>query len=265
VGAAADDWDVLELRDVPAHDRAGRPHVATPLPTGADWLLDAARARGHRVARWASQTSPYLRLPADGAALDATLSARFRANLRRRARRLVELHGPLRLERVRGGPGLARAFDDALRLEAAAWKGAAGTAIASDEVLRRRYRALAGAFAARGQLVLAFLRVGAARVASHFALLEDGVYSLFKPGYDPALAAFGPGHLLVHAVAHALVHDGARELDLLGDALPWKREWTSCARTHAFRYVFRPTLRGRLVYLVKQQLLPGLRGHPAVA
>jgi CelD/BcsL family acetyltransferase involved in cellulose biosynthesis len=167
--------------------------------------------------------------------------------------------GPVGLERIDGGPGLDRALDDGFRLEAAGWKGAEGTALAADPALTARYRALAHAFAARGQLALYFLTAGRQRVAFHFALVEDGVYYLLKPGYDPALSHYGLGHLLVDEVARDLAERGVRELDLLGDQAPWKREWTDRVRAHAWRYVFRPTLFGRALHAWKFRVVPALR------
>jgi len=207
--------------------------------------------------------SPYLDLPATTAALDQQLGSKFRGNLRRRAKKLEAEVGPLALERIDGsgihGAALDAALDEGFALEAAGWKGELGTAIACDPTLRRRYRALAHVFAARGQLACYFLRAGDRRVAFHFALVDGATYYLFKPGFDPALATYGLGHLLVDAVARDLIDRGVRELDFLGDDMPWKREWTSELRVHRFRYVFAPTLRGRALAAWKQDLVPRLR------
>jgi CelD/BcsL family acetyltransferase involved in cellulose biosynthesis len=113
-------------------------------------------------------------------------------------------------------------------------------------------------------LALYFLTAGGQRVASHFALVEDGAYYLLKPGYDPTLAQHGLGHLLVFHVARALIAEGVRELDFLGDDLPWKRDWTATRRTHAFRYILRPTLKGRLLHRWKFDVVPALRRDRSV-
>lgn len=238
-------WDALELRDV------------ADGPSGAGLLADAARAAGCIVGDWPAQRSPVLELPSDPAAL--RLDAKFRANLRRRARRLAEDIGPLSLERVTDPAALDAALDEAVRLEAAGWKGAAGTAIAGDPVLVARYRALAHAFAARGALALMFLRAGDRRVAFHFAIEEEGTYYLFKVGSDPRLARYGLGHLLVDAVTRDLIARGARALDFLGDVAEWKREWTETTRATRWLYVFRPTLFGRVLAAWKLRAVPTLK------
>lgn len=251
-------WDLLELRESPI--TSGAP------PSGVERIVHAARARGFLCGEWRSLASPYLPLPRDPAALERGLDAKFRGNLRRRARKLAAEVGPIAIERLTRTAGFAaldRLLDEGLRLEAAGWKGEAGTAIACDPELTSRYRALAHAFHARGELALSFLTVGGKRRAFHLALYQDGIYYLLKPGYDPELASYGPGHLLVYGVARALIEDGARELDLLGDDLPWKRDWTAQLRPHAWRYVIRPSTRGRALYTLKFRLGPALKrlGH----
>jgi CelD/BcsL family acetyltransferase involved in cellulose biosynthesis len=259
-------WDVVELRDVPLESDSD-------AEAGAARLERAAEERRLPTGRWESMRSPRLALPARVEELDKLLDAKFRANLRRRARKLEADVGPIALERVDGSAGRAaidEALADGFALEAAGWKGeaGAGTAIACDPRLGGRYRALAHAFARDGRsrtrdgdgdgLALYFLRVGAARRAFHYALVEDRVYYLFKPGYDPAFAAYGLGHLLVDRVARDLIRRGVRELDFLGDAMEWKREWTAVERPHAWRYLFAPTAFGRALAAWKLRIGPRL-------
>jgi CelD/BcsL family acetyltransferase involved in cellulose biosynthesis len=249
------DWDAVELQSVPA------------CAAAAGRLVAAAREARLPVGYWPSMISPYLPLPSSVDELDRQLSSRFRGNLRRRARQLEADVGPLALERIDGhGAGAAidsatldAALDEGFALEAAGWKGELGTAIACNPRLRARYRTLAHAFAARGCLACYFLKAGPRRVAFHFALVDNDTYYLFKPGRDPALASYGLGHLLVDAVARDLITRGIRELDFLGDDMPWKREWTDQTRAHHFDYVFAPTLRGRALAAWKLRFVPGAK------
>lgn len=244
------DWDVLELRELPASG-----------PCAALALVDAARHAGLPTAAWPAMRSPRLPLPASAEALERSFSPKFRANLKRRRKKLEAEVGAVALERVPNDAPrvvIERALDDGFRLEAAGYKGALGTAIACVPALRRRYTALALAFARRDALALYFLTVGGARKAFHFAIVEDGVYYLFKPGYDPALASYGLGHLLVAEVARDLIGRGVRELDFLGDEMPWKREWTEAVRPHVWRYVFRGPW-GRALFAWKFRLVPRLK------
>ncbi|HEY2745807.1 MAG TPA: GNAT family N-acetyltransferase [Polyangia bacterium] len=247
----ARDWDAVELQGI--LDEGAAAHA----------LVAAAIAANFPIGEWASMRSPYLPLPRSAAELDKLQGSKFRGNLRRRAKKLEAEVGPLALERVDGSGldavQLDALLDEGLALEAAGWKGDAGTAIACDARLTARYRALAHAFAARGELACYFLRAGARRVAFHFALADADTYYLFKPGFDPALASFGLGHLLVDAVARDLIARGVRELDFLGDDMPWKRDWTDKLRAHSFRYLFAPTARGRAIAAWKFRLAPAAK------
>ena len=247
--AADRTWDVLELRDA-------------LKSAGVDKLIAAAEYAGHATAQWPAMVSPFLPLPSTVEALEQQLSAKFRSNLRRRAKKLNAEVGPVALERIPSDAPRAvidRALEDGFRLEAAGWKGDQGTAIACDPALTARYAQLARTFAAQGKLALYFLTVAGERKAFHYAMIEEGIYYLFKPGYDPALASYGPGHLLVDAVIRDLIPRGVRELDFLGDDMPWKREWTDQARPHAWRYVFSRGPFGRALHAWKFRLAPRLK------
>jgi CelD/BcsL family acetyltransferase involved in cellulose biosynthesis len=237
-------WDVIELREVADGD------------TRAAALCELLARDGFPTARWASQRSPFWTLPPTVDALDREISAKLRANLRRRARNLASELGPVTLELVTGGDTLDGALADAFALEASGWKGAAGTAIAHDARLAARYRAIAGLHASRGELAIYFLRAGERRVACHFSVENDGIYHLLKPGYDERLARHGIGQLLTFEVARDLVKRGLRELDFLGADLSWKYDWTSTVRPHSFHYVFRPSLLGHVRRVWKFDLLP---------
>lgn len=251
------DWDAVELQSVLAKGAA------------ADRLVAAARAAGWADGEWTSMQSPFLPLPESAAALDQQLGAKFRGNLRRRAKKLAAEVGAVALERVdghdRNAAALDALLDEGFALEAAGWKGELGTAIACDAKLNRHYRALAHAFARRGQLACYFLTVAGRRVAFHFALVDDHTYYLLKPGFDPALSSYGLGHLLVDAVVRNLIGRGVRELDFLGDDMPWKRDWTAELRPQLFRYLFAPTWRGRALAAWKLRLAPTLKRLVPVA
>ena len=245
------DWDAVELQSVLARGAA------------ADRLVAAARAAGWTDGEWTSMQSPFLPLPQTSDALDQQLGAKFRGNLRRRAKKLAAEVGAVALERVDGrdldAAALHLLLDEGFALEAAGWKGELGTAIACDAKLNRHYRALAHAFARRGQLACYFLTVGGRRVAFHFALVDDHTYYLLKPGFDPQLSSYGLGHLLVDAVARDLITRNIRELDFLGDDMPWKRDWTDQLRPQLCRYLFAPTLRGRALAAWKLRIAPTLK------
>ena len=139
-------------------------------------------------------------------------------------------------------------LDEGFRLEASGWKGARGTAMRSATSTREFYTRLAAVAARQGWLSLYQLQAGATPVAFQFGLELGDTYFLLKPGYDETFADCSPGHLLVEDVLADLEERGIREFDFLGPEMPWKSEWTDRLRPHTWLYIFRPSLRNRVLH-----------------
>jgi CelD/BcsL family acetyltransferase involved in cellulose biosynthesis len=242
---AQERWDVLRIPDVPEGGAAHR-------------LLDAARARGAAVGTWRSLESPWFPLPGTWEAVESTLDARFKANCRRRRRKLAG-HGEIELQRVTGGPALEAVLEEGFSLEAAGWKGRGGTAMAQDRSTRGFYVELARVAAERGWLSLYVLRVQGRAVAFHYGLVHGGRYLLLKPAYDEQLGACSPGQLLVEDVAREGISRGWSAFDFLGPDMPWKRDWTDRRLAHQWLYVFRDSALGRALAAAKFRLVPAVR------
>lgn len=154
----------------------------------------AASGRPHSTV--ATQSRALLEGPANAAAyLQAAMSAKKRKELRRQHTRLAE-QGALTFERIEGDEGLDRWIAEFLALEAAGWKGAAGSALAQSRETRTLFaEALAGA-AAAGRLERMALRLDGRAIAMLVNFLTPpGAYS-FKTAYDETFARFSPGMLL---------------------------------------------------------------------
>lgn len=272
-------WDRLRLRD---------------LPEGApEWdLKDLAEGHGHPCGVWISLRSPYLTLPgapaapaagkgargkpqpAKGqkgapspaqddpryAAVEARLDAKFRANLRRRRRKLAEL-GPLAYRVLDGkdAAALDAALADFYAVESSGWKGRGGTAIAQRPELVGFYTQLARDAARRGALALGLLESQGKPVAAHLSLLHAGRAYLLKVGYDEALREYSPGQQLASDALRDACARGLSEFDFLGPDMPWKDDWEPALRTHAWLTIFRPTRAGLLVHGARDTAWPVAR------
>jgi CelD/BcsL family acetyltransferase involved in cellulose biosynthesis len=154
----------------------------------------AERARGHYAV--AKEHRALLSGETTAAAyLAAAMSAKKRKELRRQHARLAE-QGALAVERCEGHEGLDQWIAEFLALEAAGWKGAGGSALASAPETSALFRqALAGA-AAAGRLERLALRLDGRAIAMLASFLTPpGAYS-FKTAFDEAYARFSPGMLL---------------------------------------------------------------------
>jgi CelD/BcsL family acetyltransferase involved in cellulose biosynthesis len=237
-------WDVLVLRD-----------LLRDGPTSTH-LESLARADRHLTGRWESLRSP--RLVLGGAPAEERTSAKFRANLRRRARRLQEL-GAVALRRA-GAPGdVAGALADFLALEASGWKGAGGSAIALHPALVRFYAQIARDAAARGALAIRTLTLDGRAIAVHLGLVHRGVYLLPKTAYDEALGHVSPGQLLQREVLAECEARGLVAFDFLGPDMPWKRDWAPELAPHDWLYVYRPSLAGRALHALRHRVRPVMK------
>jgi CelD/BcsL family acetyltransferase involved in cellulose biosynthesis len=125
----------------------------------------------------------------------ASMSAKKRKELRRQLSRLCEL-GTVRFDRETDGQELEDWIGQFLRLEAAGWKGKAGTALTSQPDTEQLFRdALAGA-ARLGRLERLTLRLDGKPIAmlANF-VTPPGMFS-FKTTYDEAYSRYSPGVLL---------------------------------------------------------------------
>jgi CelD/BcsL family acetyltransferase involved in cellulose biosynthesis len=129
----------------------------------------------------------------------AAISKVHKRDLARRRRRLTEaLGGEPTLTDLAGHPG---AFDEFLQMEAAGWKGRAGSALASREDTAAFFRAWADRYNAAGRLHMFSLTYGGKPIAMQCAVRLAGSLCIFKIAYDESYAACSPGQLLTIAVA----------------------------------------------------------------
>ncbi|WP_419956751.1 GNAT family N-acetyltransferase [Novosphingobium kalidii] len=174
----------LHLRDLP---------LDGPLHAALNQLLASERRYAevvHREERamLASDLTPE-------AYWDASLSGKKRKELRRQANRLAD-EGTVAFTRSTDGEGLEAWCQDFLRLEAAGWKGQAGSALASSPATAALFaESLAGA-AERGRLERLTLSLDDRPIAMLASFLTPpGAFS-FKTAFDEGFAKFSPGVLL---------------------------------------------------------------------
>jgi CelD/BcsL family acetyltransferase involved in cellulose biosynthesis len=239
-------WDVLQLSqlpgDSPTHEHIYRRAAASSFPTTL----------------WQSDVSPYLELQNDFNAYLKGRNPKLRQNLRNRLNRLSQLGEPA-LEVIADPAAIRDAREHAFRLEASGWKREAGTAIHSDPQVERFYTLLADRAATDGWLRLLFLTVNGQRIAASYASRYQDRLSFFKTGYDPEFAKYAPFKLLTYFAIKEGFANGLKEVDFLGDAEPWKLEWTTTTRPHDWLFVFGNTVRARLAHAAKCRVVPAVK------
>jgi CelD/BcsL family acetyltransferase involved in cellulose biosynthesis len=269
LGSTTNDW--MSAYDPPVEDAdaagalagaafASRPrrvelrhlHVGHPVRAAC---RAAAAACGYRLVDGPAERAPYVDLSGGWEDYRAGRDRKLLSELRRRRRRLEE-QGTLSLDVEDGSERLAELLDEGFALEAAAWKGQAGTAIVSDPATLRLYREGAEWASRRGILRLAFLRLDGRPLAFDYCLEEAGVHYLLKIGYDPEFRRYGPGVIMREAMVSRAFSAGLSRYEFLGIDMAFKLDWTRSVWEKPWLRAYAPSLRGSLDRLQFTHLRP---------
>jgi len=133
-------------------------------------------------------------------------------------------------------------IEEAFRVEAAGWKGAHGTALATDPVRGAFFHRYAQAASERGILRMCFLRIGGRAAAAQIAVDNGSQFSLLRAGYDEEFARCSPGMLLTAESLRWAAGRGLRSYEFNGEVEPWTEVWGAAERPCCSirAYPFRP-------------------------
>src|SRR5579883_1868706 len=242
-------WHVLEFPYVPEQGAAPQ-LVRQPAEEQFRTLIDAC----------AECPVMHLQAGAEGE-LDpwGTTSTRFRHELQRNERRLAEeLRGQPKLlcSRRPEAHVLQRFYD----LEAAGWKGRAGTAIQSSADTRRYYRDLVQLAQENGHLRVHHLDLDGRMLAGCIGLRVGDSYYGLKMAYDESLRAYSPGQLILRGVIEDCAQGAVARIVLGGKLDAYKKKWTSHTEPLVTALAYRSALRSRVAYVSRSRLFPALRG-----
>ena len=240
------EWDVVQLGDVPADSDTVRELTSHAAQYG--FLSGIRRGPDSPVASTTSSWEEHFE----------TLPSKRRWFLRNRLKRLSR-SGRVSLETIAGGPNLVSDLEDGYRLEAAAWKGNAGTAIKCSADVRRFYTTLAERAAEQGWLRLHFLELDERRIAFAYCLEYENRMFLLKPGFDPEFAEFSPGNLLSYLALQEVHASGCVAYEFLGWDDPWKKQWSDHSIAHSTLFLYARQPLTRLDHYTKFALMPRLR------
>lgn len=231
-------WDVLELQSVPA---------------GAGFCRELERVAGRDQFNsevWNGGPAPFLRISGTWDDYYKTLKAKFRSNMRNRAKRLGEL-GEVRFEVITGPSESAASMDEAFRIEQMGWKGEEGSAMASVPEVAGFYRSWADTAARNGWLRLSFLSVNGRRVAVDYSVLYNSRLYCMKIGFDPEFSPFSVGQMLCQEKIRSSFEESLVEYDFLGEASVQKMDWNPELRPNTWFFVYNRSISARLQHFKK--------------
>ncbi len=199
---------------------------ALEFPALPPWsrLLRFGPPPGWRESCGATDVCPFLPLGTKGGRdLAAVLPASQARNLRHTGRR-AERAGGVAVESAT--PHTAGGMlEDLFELHAARWSGRGEPGVLADPAVQAFHRGAVPALAEAGLLRMHRLRIGGRLAAVHYGLGDGRRTYYYLGGFDPELAAQGPGVLAVgHAIAEALA-EGAAEFHFLRGREAYKYRW----------------------------------------
>jgi CelD/BcsL family acetyltransferase involved in cellulose biosynthesis len=145
---------------------------------------------------------------------------------------------------------LDRELDRAFELEAAGWKGAAGTAMASADETARFYRSVARAYEGLGELGVSTVVLDGELAAFDLCLLHAKRAWSLKGAYNESYRRLSPGNVLLLWEIERSYELGLDAVELLGDREDYKLAFSTSEREHRrFRaYSRRPSSLARFAY-----------------
>ncbi len=241
-------WDVLQLCHLPSSSRT------------LEELPRMAAAGRFLTGTWHSEDSPYVEFGDGWSAYSKRLSSHHRSQMRYDLKKLGRL-GAVELELVSRND-ITDALQDGFRIEAAAWKAKAGTAILCRRDLLQFYTRIAEEFGRLGILHLMFLKLGGKRIAFAYGLCYKNKLYVLKTGYQPEYAPYSPYQLLCYLLFQDACERAIDEYEFLGSDTSWKRHWTKKTKPHDWLYVLPMRFRTLIVHSVKFRVIRTLQRHP---
>ena len=223
--------------------RHGHPHIAAPLWDAVKaqryWDLvdlDGLRPDSHLAGLMLRRSSdrhdfstptmcPVLPLPASWEEYEASLGRNLRQNLRRYARKLDASHNTVverlvvRDHEVTDTVKRLAEFHQQIRTA----RGDRGSF--ADPLMIDFHRTAALRFLEAGRLRLHRLDVDGRMAAAISCFRHGETVSFYATGYDPALAAYGPGRRVLAAAIRSAIDEGATRFDFLRGDEAYKRSW----------------------------------------
>jgi CelD/BcsL family acetyltransferase involved in cellulose biosynthesis len=222
-------------------------HVGSPLH--AAWL-SGARSTGSPVSWKYDRRSPYIAHDGTIEELLARRSPRFRKTTRGLLRTLEK--GGARI-RVMTRPDELAEFRALVHdIEARSWKHSTRTSIASRPWETVFYDEILSRFGPGGCLVAAILEIDGAPAAHSLDVRRGPVVYGLKTSFDTAFAEHRPGMLLLAGLLASYFASGVREYDLLGEAEPYKMQWTDTTRDQVTLRVWGASPLGRALHRVEK-------------
>lgn len=166
----------------------------------------------------------------------------LRNNLERRLRKLEMAGDGVKLVPRRCPEEMVHAVHEYSRIEAAGWKGQAGTAVDMNSAQGQFYREIMEEFSKKGEAIVFELHLNGKVIASNLVLRRDRVAIGLKTTYDENYKSYSPGFLLKYFMFRQMFEDhGIDSYEFFGQLMQWQLKWVTDTRPmYHLNYYRRP-------------------------
>jgi len=241
-------WDVLLLSEL-------------AIDAGTRAMVDRwAQGTHHRLHWRHCSRSPVLRLDfPDQESLRRSYSKTLRTRLAR-ARKKLAAAGSVRFQRECPTPArLAALLPEIKAVEAASWKGRAGSGIFSTGERSRFFEEVSETFAAAGVLELGGLWLDGRLISYRYGFRFRGRFYDYNLAYHPDFAALSPGRVLLDEMVVSSLAEGLEAVDASRgslDAPHLLADWSDEYIDHHQLWLFGRSLRATALYAAREHLRP---------
>ena len=159
----------------------------------------------------------------------AQKKSKTRYTINKKAKRLAEEHGPLKMEVVSAGPEIRECLEEVSQVHAARWARQHTRTVFSDQKGRAFFGEALSGLAEEGIVRLYLLRAGSTLTAFCLSFVGQGVHYYYIPGFDQTFSKDSPGHLLLRDIIREAHEQGCRLFDFMRGDEEYKDRW---ANTH---------------------------------
>jgi CelD/BcsL family acetyltransferase involved in cellulose biosynthesis len=247
LASAGGGWDYLRLHPLPA----GSPTL--------DGLRAWAEERGHACEAREVLRNSVIELPGTWDGYLASISPRFRKNLRHAAN-AVAREGGCAVTTVTGAHDPAALLDEMAAVDRGSWKHKGGLGLDRREI-RASYEFQMRAGAAVGGLELWFLEKDGRKIAYDLVVRMGDTVESLRGSYDAAYERLSPGNYLIARELQSFTERGVRRVNFLWGDLAYKMKWSAKTEACFEVYLFNRTPKARALHAlyVRSGLYRGVR------
>lgn len=229
-----ENWDVVHFRNV----RGDSPN----LPILRDTLGDTPLTFVERI----NIQCPYISIDCDWMSYYNALGKNIRSDIRRRLNHLAKM-GKAKFVRLHEVDDVMDTLGIIKSIHVKCQRAKGEISWYTNEKRFRFVSLILKRFGDRKWLDIVFLKLNDKVIAYYLGFVYDNIVYFWNTGFDPEFSKVSPGKLLLHYWIKDSFTEAHREFDFMVGEEPYKLQWTSPMRPNYELFLFKNTVRSKLL------------------